>query len=249
MINSQAPFLSTTSPFLSGWYRLAPASLVKKNKIYSFNYFGTALVCYRKSDHSLSVFNAYCPHLGAHLGMGGKIKDDQLICPFHGWQYNSEGQCVHIPYCQQIPKKAQLIRYPAQEVGANIFIYFNHLCTLTDIALDKNKINTDSLEVFKNISSLKKQSLIIDIVRFEKLLQRARNTQFDFLPHGPGFLIAALKPLSLNMILTTTPISTTLISISWFIALKKQTHPLRNFLLKKSVDRQFRKLLYAEELL
>ncbi|MDI2130074.1 Rieske 2Fe-2S domain-containing protein [Yinghuangia seranimata] len=30
------------------------------------------------------VFDATCPHRGAHLGYGGKLSGEHLICPFHG---------------------------------------------------------------------------------------------------------------------------------------------------------------------
>lgn len=34
--------------------------------------------------------------MGAHLGMGGKVVNNQCIqCPFHGWLYDGEtGTCV-----------------------------------------------------------------------------------------------------------------------------------------------------------
>lgn len=47
----------------------------------------------------VSAFDAYCPHLGAKLTKGGQIaKDDCLVCPFHGWEFETDfGRCVKIP--------------------------------------------------------------------------------------------------------------------------------------------------------
>jgi nitrite reductase/ring-hydroxylating ferredoxin subunit len=37
-----------------------------------------------RTDDTLRVFDADCPHRGAHLGHGGKLDGDCLVCPFHG---------------------------------------------------------------------------------------------------------------------------------------------------------------------
>ena len=53
------------------------------------------------------VLDAYCPHLGAHLGEGGRVVGETVRCPFHGWQYDGSGKCVGIPYCKRIPPRAR----------------------------------------------------------------------------------------------------------------------------------------------
>ncbi len=44
---------------------------------------------------------AYCKHLGANLGVGGKVVNQKCIqCPFHGWLYDGEtGICVGKSFC------------------------------------------------------------------------------------------------------------------------------------------------------
>ena len=43
--------------------------------------------------------DAHCPHLGAHLAVGGRVEGDCIRCPFHGWKYDGgAGKCVEIPY-------------------------------------------------------------------------------------------------------------------------------------------------------
>jgi 3-ketosteroid 9alpha-monooxygenase subunit A len=111
-----------SSRYAAGWYRFASSAKIKPGKIYSFNYFDNAFVCFRDSNNKVNIFDAYCPHLGAHLGVGGKILNDHLICPFHGWKYNSSGECVEIPYCKTIPKRAKLRNYLAEE--RHPFVYF-----------------------------------------------------------------------------------------------------------------------------
>ena len=31
----------------------------------------------------VAVIDAFCPHLGAHIGVGGHVEEDDIVCPFH----------------------------------------------------------------------------------------------------------------------------------------------------------------------
>lgn len=44
---------------------------------------GRALMAIRDGD-DVRVFDATCPHRGAHLGFGGALDRDCVVCPFHG---------------------------------------------------------------------------------------------------------------------------------------------------------------------
>lgn len=60
---------------------------------------GEDFAVFRKSNGKVHVVNAYCPHLGANMGVGGIVKDDCLQCPFHGWRFDGDtGKCKSIPY-------------------------------------------------------------------------------------------------------------------------------------------------------
>lgn len=108
------------------WHLFDTSKAIRKNKIYTRTHFNQEMICFRDSAGKVHIFDAYCPHLGAHLGMGGKIKNDRVVCPFHGWQYNTEGSCVHIPYCDKIPKKAQLGHFPSLEKDGMIYFYWEN---------------------------------------------------------------------------------------------------------------------------
>lgn len=60
---------------------------------------GEHFAVFRTSEGAAYVLDAYCPHLGAHLGVGGRVVGDCVECPFHGWQFRgADGQCTAIPY-------------------------------------------------------------------------------------------------------------------------------------------------------
>ena len=61
------------------------------------------------------MVDAYCAHLGAHLGVGGKVEGECIRCPFHGWRYDGEsGKCTEIPYgdTEHIPSQAKVPLVP-----------------------------------------------------------------------------------------------------------------------------------------
>lgn len=62
-------------------------------------FLGENFAVFRTANGVASVLDAYCPHLGAHLGIGSRVVGDCVECPFHGWQFRGEdGQCMKIPY-------------------------------------------------------------------------------------------------------------------------------------------------------
>lgn len=209
--------------FPKGWYRFASAQKIKKDKIYTFNYFATSFVCIRNSRDVVSVFDAYCPHLGAHLG-SGKIKNDLVTCPFHGWQYDSSGKCVNIPYCKKIPKKAFLKQYPIRELNSYIYIYFDFGNDECDATQAEQALQIVSKNRFYDLLSTQMTSQ-----GFEKLIAMANSTLFNFKPCGPGFFISEAKSAVSDpyFLLTATPITQSMLSVSFASSIKKTFNPLQ----------------------
>ena len=73
------------------------------------------LVGWRDAAGAVHVQDAFCPHLGAHLGHGGTVDDCEICCPFHGWRYDAEGANTAIPYSERQNRKARLRTYPTVE--------------------------------------------------------------------------------------------------------------------------------------
>lgn len=91
--------------------------------VVSLPYFGTKLMAYRGEDGRVRVMDAFCPHLGADIAAGGKVIGTSIQCPFHHWRFGEDGDCVEIPYCERIPKKAQLELWPSVERNGMIFVW------------------------------------------------------------------------------------------------------------------------------
>lgn len=82
----------------TGWFQLGWSHEFPQGEVVPRHFFGQELVVYRGHSGDLHLVDAYCPHLGAHLGYGGRVEGNDLICPFHGWRFDGEGQNIDIPY-------------------------------------------------------------------------------------------------------------------------------------------------------
>ncbi|MEM9704729.1 MAG: Rieske 2Fe-2S domain-containing protein [Pseudomonadota bacterium] len=90
-------------PIPYGWYNISFSHELKAGEIKIEKVFGKEWVLFRGEDGSVGMTDPYCPHLGAHLGHGGKVVGDNIQCPFHHWEFNSEGWCKNIPYGKVMP--------------------------------------------------------------------------------------------------------------------------------------------------
>lgn len=78
--------------FPNAWFRILFSNELKRNEVKYVSCLGQDFAVFRKSDGKVTVLDAYCPHLGANLAAGSKVVNDCLECPFHGWQFNSDGK-------------------------------------------------------------------------------------------------------------------------------------------------------------
>ncbi|MFJ7975575.1 Rieske 2Fe-2S domain-containing protein [Peribacillus sp. JNUCC 23] len=84
---------------------------------------GERLVLFR-NEEGVHAFKDLCIHRGAALSLGC-VKDGKLVCPYHGWEYESNGECTHIPQLPEgraIPKKAKAFKYGCIEKYGLIWV-------------------------------------------------------------------------------------------------------------------------------
>jgi len=110
-------------PIPNGWFAVAWSNDVAPGEVKSVHYFEQDLVIFRTETGEVHVLDAFCPHLGAHLGFGGTVVGESLQCPFHAWQWAGDGSCASIPYAKRIPPGAKIRSWRAQELADMIFVW------------------------------------------------------------------------------------------------------------------------------
>jgi 3-ketosteroid 9alpha-monooxygenase subunit A len=110
-------------PIPTGWFCVSWSKDLAVGEVKPIRYFAKDLVLFRTSDGEAHVLDAHCPHLGAHLGHGGCVKDDKLVCPFHAWEFEGSGKCANVPYATRQPKKADINAWTVNEVNGFIMVW------------------------------------------------------------------------------------------------------------------------------
>ncbi len=107
-----------------GWFCVGYGAEFPKLEARPLRYFGRDLVAFRSEEGSMKVLDAFCPHLGAHLGVGGKVEGKAIRCPFHAWTFDGDtGACVSVPYAKKIPPKAKLDAWQVKEVNGMVMVW------------------------------------------------------------------------------------------------------------------------------
>ena len=89
---------------------------------------GRDMIGWRAVDGNICVASAFCPHRDAKLTpeAGGAVRDDRLVCPFHGFRYDVRGACVYTPSAPPNPA-CRLKVFPVEEINGFVFVYYDEL--------------------------------------------------------------------------------------------------------------------------
>lgn len=109
--------------YARGWFVACFSHELAPGDVKPLHYFGKDLVLFRTDSGEARLLDAHCPHLGAHLGHGGRVEGEDLVCPFHAWRFDGTGKCVDIPYATKIPKRAEVACWPIQERNGMVFVW------------------------------------------------------------------------------------------------------------------------------
>jgi phenylpropionate dioxygenase-like ring-hydroxylating dioxygenase large terminal subunit len=102
---------------VNDWHPVAAAADLESKNPLGARLLGEDLVLWRAGGRLLA-WQDLCLHRGTRLSLGQvDSSDSTLECPYHGWVYGADGQCVRIPAHpgQAPPAKARVKAYQAQE--------------------------------------------------------------------------------------------------------------------------------------
>ena len=108
-----------------GWFPVAWSDEIDAGAVVPLRYFGLDLALYRSETGTPHLFDAFCPHLGAHLGHGGRVEGDALRCPFHSWRFRPDGTCDEVPYAKRVPPGARVESRPVRDRSGMIWAWYH----------------------------------------------------------------------------------------------------------------------------
>ncbi|WP_187776198.1 Rieske 2Fe-2S domain-containing protein [Antrihabitans cavernicola] len=108
---------------LQGWFQIGTSAECSEGQVITRRVFDSEIVLWRTADGTVTVTDAHCGHLGAHLGIGGRIKNDTLVCPYHGWAWDRTGLCARVPYAPNEVPDARIRAWPSVERSGGIFVW------------------------------------------------------------------------------------------------------------------------------
>ncbi len=110
------------------WYAVAWDNEVTDDP-HRITVLGQDLALFRTSDGKAHCVSDLCVHRGGSLG-DGWVSNDCIVCPYHGWQFKADGECVKIPASPgggPIPKKARVDAYPVEERYGWVWVFLGDL--------------------------------------------------------------------------------------------------------------------------
>jgi len=114
--------------FINFWY-VAEESEAIKAEPQHIRMLGLDFVLFRDAAGQVYCLSDVCSHRGASLSKG-KMKEDCLECPYHGWRFDGAGACIRIPSLSTdapIPARAKVDAYPVEERYGLIFVFLGDL--------------------------------------------------------------------------------------------------------------------------
>ena len=108
---------------LNHWYVVARSTEVKTKPL-GIVLWNQAIVLYRDRSGKIQALEDRCPHRQVKLSHG-RVTDDHLECAYHGWRFDTGGECVAVSYLaanQKLPT-CKIRCYPVQECDGFIWLF------------------------------------------------------------------------------------------------------------------------------
>jgi phthalate 4,5-dioxygenase len=83
------------------------------------------LIAFRDTTGNVGIVAENCPHRGASLFFG-RNEESGLRCVYHGWKFDTTGQCVDMPNEpaeSDFRSKVKAVAYPTREWGGVVWVY------------------------------------------------------------------------------------------------------------------------------
>lgn len=114
--------------YINFWYPAEQSAHITEQPL-KLRMLGQDFVLWRDSDGVAHCLSNTCTHRGGSLGLG-VVKDGCIQCPYHGWRFDGNGNCVAIPSLgpnPNIPGRTRIDAYPVVERYGLVFCFLGDL--------------------------------------------------------------------------------------------------------------------------
>lgn len=112
---------------LGFWYPAVPSEKLPARSIRALTMLGQPILLCRDREGRAAAMRDICPHRGMPLSFG-RFDGNRVECPYHGWQFDTQGRCRRIPALVDgdgfHTDKVGVATYSVTESDGMIWIYF-----------------------------------------------------------------------------------------------------------------------------
>lgn len=114
--------------FINFWYPADQSKHIGSEPV-KRRMLGQDFVLWRDDAGQVHCLSNTCTHRGGSLA-GGKLRDGCIQCPYHGWRFDGDGNCIAIPSLgpnPKIPGRTRIDAYPVVERYGLVFCFLGDL--------------------------------------------------------------------------------------------------------------------------
>ena len=128
----------------SSWYVVAQSDEIKPAKPFKATVWGKDYVLWKTDKNTYNALEDVCSHKGAALSIG-HITNNRIVCPYHGYEFNHQGNLTLVPGICFRPSPIQNIpRFAVVEKHGWIYLNTRELPQF----VTKEHINTLARNIF-----------------------------------------------------------------------------------------------------
>lgn len=105
------------------WYPVGLSKALKPLQHQPIHVFDLDWILFRTASGKIAMTIRHCCHLGTDL-VNGKVVNEAIECPMHGWQFDVSGKCTLIPCQSTIPNSAKLLSLECEEHFGIIYAFW-----------------------------------------------------------------------------------------------------------------------------
>lgn len=145
----------------AGWHPVALSGSIEPGSSAGIRLGGNELVVWRDNSGAAHVWEDRCPHRGMKLSFGF-VRGDHIACLYHGWQYDTAGQCRYIPAHPdlRVPASITVSAHRSAEAAGIVWTALDPAAALPELpALPEEVVPVRSLYLDSPAA------MVIDVVR------------------------------------------------------------------------------------